>query len=169
MRNNMRKICVIVSSFLMLAMVQPAVASDDMQGMHGALHGDKNSPCAVKERPRVSGEMVGMKKGQFMKKTEVDGYSITFRITKAKEGMAQGGTHHLMIKVEKNGEVVTDLAANSKASHPNAQSESKMMVKMGDWYMAAYDLGHQGPHELTVLFKTADGIKHFTGVTLPAK
>jgi len=104
-----------------------------------------------------------------MKKTQVDGYTVTFRIMKAKQGMAQGGTHHLMIKVEKNGAVITDLAANSKASHPNDQSESKMMMKMGDWYMAAYDLGHQGPHELTVLFKTADGVKHFTEITLPEK
>jgi len=165
----MRKICVIASSFLMLAMVQSAVAGDDMQGMHGALHGDKYSPCAMKPLPRMSGKMVGMKKGQFMKKTAVDGYIVTFRIMKAKVGMAQGGTHHLMIKVEKNGVVITDLAANSKASHPNEQSESKMMMKMGDWYMAAYDLGHKGPHELTVLFKTADGVKHFTGIKLSEK
>ncbi len=163
----MRKLCVIAGSFFMLAMLVPPVVAND--GMHGVLPSDNNSPCAMKGKVRSSGDMIAMQKGEFIKKTEVDGYAITFRIVKTKAGMTLGGTHHLMIKVEKNGVVITDLAANSKASHPNAQSESKMMMKMGDWYMAAYDLGHQGPHELTVLFKTSDGVKHFTRVKLPAK
>ncbi|MDQ6987840.1 MAG: hypothetical protein Q9M25_08570 [Mariprofundaceae bacterium] len=174
----MKKICVIAGSFLMLAMIgsifELAIAADSMQNMHGhqtngTLHVEKHSPCAMKASLRMSGEMVGMEKGKFITKTEVDGYTVIFRVMEAKEGMAQGATHHLMIKVEKNGAVVTDLVANSKASHPNDQSESKMMMKMGDWYMAAYDLGHQGLHELTVLFKTADGVKHYTSVKLPAQ
>jgi len=47
--------------------------------------------------------------------------------------------------------------------HPNGKAESKMMMKMGDWYMAGYDLGHAGRHQVMVLFKTADGKKHFGG------
>ena len=39
-----------------------------------------------------------------------------------------------------------------------------MMMKMGDWYMAGYNLGHAGNHQVMVLFKTSDGKKHFGGV-----
>ncbi len=83
--------------------------------------------------------------------------------------MQHGGTHNLMVKVERDGKVLTDIAVKSKVKHPNGQTESKMMMKMGDGYMAAYDLGHKGLHELMVLFKTADGAKHFIGVSYPGK
>jgi len=64
--------------------------------------------------------------------------------------------------------VLTDLLVNSKVSHPIKESESKMMVRMGDWYMAGYDLGHPGVHQIMVLFKTSDGKKHFGGITFQA-
>jgi len=82
--------------------------------------------------------------------------------------MQHGGSHNVMIKVEKDGKALTNLTANSKVMHPNGKSESKMLMKMGDWYMAGYDLDHSGQHKLMVLFKTADGAKHFGGVLYPA-
>ena len=47
------------------------------------------------------------------------------------------------------------------------EKPNQMMMKMGDWYMAGYDLGHNGQHQLMALFKTADGVKHFGGVYYP--
>jgi len=72
-----------------------------------------------------------------------------------------------MIKIERDGKALTGLAVNSKVKHPNGTSESKMLTKMGDWYMAGYDLGHEGAHQLMILFKTPDGEKHFGGVFFP--
>jgi len=83
--------------------------------------------------------------------------------------MQHGGTHNLMVKVEKDSKVLTNILVNSKVTHPNKESESKMMMKMGDWYMAGYDLEHKGPHQVMVLFKTQDGKKHFGGVTYPTQ
>jgi len=106
-------------------------------------------------------------KGMFLVKKKIDGYDVSFHVMKVKEGMEHGGTHNLMVKVEKDGRVLTDLLINSKAVHPNGESESKMLMKMGDWYMAGYNLGHPGRHQLMVLFKTSDGAKHFGGVYYP--
>lgn len=39
-----------------------------------------------------------------------------------------------------------------------------MLMKMGDWHMAGYDLNAPGKYQLMVLFKTSDGQKHFGGV-----
>ena len=124
-----------------------------MNGMGGMQHMKGMNPCSMHDM-----------KGMFLKKKVIDGYEVSFHIMKAPEGMAHGGTHHLMVKVEHDGAIVGLQAVNSKIVHPNGKSESKMMMKMGDWYMAGYDLGHEGAHQVMVLFKTKDGKKHFGGV-----
>jgi len=92
---------------------------------------------------------------------------VSFQIIKAKKGRQDGGTHKLMVKVEKDGKALTDIAINSKVMHPHDKSESKILMQQGDWFVAPYDLDHAGPHQLMVLFKTSDGRKHFGGVIYP--
>ena len=101
-------------------------------------------------------------------KHKIDGYIVIFQAMKAQPGKEMGGTHDFMIKVEKDGKAVTGLAVNSKVVHPGGKAETKMMMPMGEWYMAGYDLGHPGKHQLMVLFKTADGAKHSGGVFYPS-
>jgi len=142
---------------------QIAAASDENRRehghhTHGAMHGEKHDGMHMHDKGMMN--MPGM----FMKKKMVDGYQVSFHVMKAKGADA----HHFMVKVEKDGKVVPLAAVNSKVAHPGGQSESKMMKKMGDWWMAAYDLGHAGEHKLMVLFKTKDGGKHFGGVMYPA-
>ena len=103
----------------------------------------------------------------FLKKKTIDGYQVSFHVMPAQKGMAHGGSHNFMLKIEQGGRVVTDAKVNSKVIHPNGGSDTKMMMRMGDWYMAGYDLGHDGKHQLLVLFKTADGKKHKGGVYYP--
>jgi hypothetical protein len=100
----------------------------------------------------------------FLEKRDIDGYTVSFHVMKAADGMQHGGSHNLMIKVEQNEAVVTELKANSKVIYPDGKDESKALMKMGDWYMVGYDLKDRGKHQLMVLFKTADGKKHFGGV-----
>ncbi len=103
----------------------------------------------------------------FLKKSTIDGYQVSFHVMPAQKGMEHGGSHNFMFKIERDGRVVTDAKVNSKVIHPNGASETKMMMRMGDWYMAGYDLGHDGKHQLLVLFKTAEGKKHRGGVYYP--
>jgi len=145
---------------LVLLMSQSALASDDTrhthgQHMHGPLHGEK---MAADMPARMAAE------GEFLVTRDIDGFAVSFHIMPAPKDRQKSGSHDLLIKVERQGKVLSDLAVNSKVIHPNNQSESKMTRRMGDWYMTAYDLGHPGPHQVMVLFKTADGIKHFGGV-----
>ncbi len=105
--------------------------------------------------------------GMFLKKKEIDGYTVSFHVMPAKEGMEHGGSHNLMIKIEQNGKALTDVKINSKVIHPDGKGETKPLMKMGDWYMNGYDLGHDGKHQLMILFKTADGKKHKGGVYYP--
>ncbi|MFC1751379.1 hypothetical protein ACFL2V_21590, partial [Pseudomonadota bacterium] len=76
-------------------------------------------------------------------------------------------SHNLMIKVEQSGKIVSNVKINSKVVHPNGNTESKALMKMGDWHMNGYDLGHQGKHQMMILFKTPDGKKHKGGVYYP--
>ncbi|MDQ6951727.1 MAG: hypothetical protein Q9M26_08690, partial [Mariprofundales bacterium] len=120
----------ILGGLLAIALSTPALAHDDVRKlsghhMHGRLHGDKDNPCS----------MMGAMRGVLMVK-EVDGFTVSFHIMKAMAGMKHGGRNNLMIKVKRDGKVLTDLVVNSKVTHPNGKSESKMMMQMGDWYAA---------------------------------
>jgi len=161
----MKKTVLAWASLLAIIAVQPAWGSDDVRHqhgnhMHGPLHGAANNPCSM------MGEGKGMAAmpGSFMKESVIDGFDVTFHIMKAMKSLNHGGSHNVMIKVEKDGDVLTDIAVNSKVTHPNGKSESKMMMRMGDWYMASYDLNHSGKHQIMVLFKTSNGTKHFGGI-----
>jgi len=151
----MRKFFLTMAVILVIGLVQPV--------MTHAHDGEERHQSTSMERPIMPTP------GMFLVKKEIDGYTVSFHIMKPREGMQQGGTHNLMVKVEKDGKALTNLLVNSKVSHPNKESESKMLMKMGDWYMAGYDLGHPGPHQIMVLFKTGDGKKHFGGISYPSK
>jgi len=155
----MQKLIFVVASVIFMAVSQPVQAHD-----HKHMDTDMHNPCST--GLHMNGAMGDMKRG-FLTTKEIDGYTVSFHIMKAPAGMGQGGNYHVMVKFEKDGRVLTDLVANSKAVHPNGESESKMLMKMGDWYMAAYDLDHKGQHHIMVLFKTADGTKHFGGIDFP--
>jgi len=138
----------------MLVFVSPLQASGDHNDGHSHGHDEVMSPSQG---------------GMFLKKKEIDGYSVSFHIMKAKPGKEMGGSHDFMIKVEKGGKALTNIVMNTKVKHPNGKAESKKAMKMGDWLMAGYDLSHEGRHQMMVLFKTADGKKHKGGVYYPGK
>ncbi len=155
--------------------INPAFASGDHAGMdahhdmkNGAMHHDMDKGHHM--QGMMMGEMKHSMKGMFLIRKDIDGYQASFHVMKAPAGMEQhGGAYHFMFKAEKDGKALTNMRVNSKVIHPDGQSESKMMMRMGDWYMAGYNFDHKGRHQMMVLFKTADGIKHFGGVDYPQK
>lgn len=98
---------------------------------------------------------------------EIDGYQVTFRVAPALPGKEMGGSHDVRVAIRKAGEAITDARINSKVIHPDRRVETKMMMTMGDDYMAGYDLDHAGRHEIMILFATPDGSKHRGGVYYP--
>ncbi len=152
--------------------VSPAYASGDHGGMdmqHGKMNGGMNHAMGKDHmHGMMMSEMNDPDNAMFLARKDIDGYQVSFHIMKAPKGMEMhGGDYHFMFKAEKNGKALTDLIVNSKITHPDGKEESKMMMKMGDWYMAGYNLSHQGQHQLMVLFKTSDGKKHFGGIFYP--
>ena len=105
--------------------------------------------------------------GMFMRTVEVDGIAVTFHVMPTTPDMDHGGTHNLMVKFAQGGGEVMPTGANSKVIHPGDVEESHMLMKMGGWWMAGYDLSAQGAHQIMVLFMTDDGAKHFTGIWSP--
>ena len=144
----------ILASLIALSLSATATASEGHDAHQHSGHDNMNH-----------GEMeMDKSSAMFLEKREVDGYTVSFHIMTAKDVMKHGGSHNLMVKIEQGGSALTDVVINSKVFHPNDSSETKMLMKMGDWYMAGYDLGHDGKHGIMVLFKTADGKKHKASV-----
>ena len=153
----MKKLTLTTALVALFMSVNPLYASegyshdhDDISSSHD--HGDGHNK---------DHESMG---GMFDQKKEIDGYTVHFHVMEASDDMRHGGTHNFMIKIEKDGKTLHDVKINSKVVHPNGHSESKGLMRMGDWYMNGYDLGHAGNHQLMILFKTADGEKHKGGV-----
>ncbi len=105
--------------------------------------------------------------GMFLKKKQIDDYIVSFHVMKPADGPSMGGSHHVMIKVEKDGKPVDGIVMNTKVVFPDGKDESKKAMKMGDWYMAGYDMQDGKKHQLMILFKTPDGEKHKGGVYYP--
>lgn len=149
------------------------MGSHNMSGMQHDMHGDMgdekhgNMEKSMDHGMRAEGH--GQMQGMFMKKVAVDGYTVTFHVMTANEGMNHGGSHNLMVKIEKDGKALHDVQVNSKVKREDGKTASKMLMRMGDWFMNGYDIKHEGRTQLMVLFKTADGNKHFTGVWYPEK
>ncbi len=138
-------------------------------GDHGKGMGGDHGESGMKHDGHGAGMGDDHMDKMFLKKKDIDGYTVTFHIMKAKPGKEMGGSHGFMIKVEKDGKVIKDIVMNTKVKHPNGSSETKKTMEMGDWMMAGYDLGHAGKHQMMILFKTADGKKHKGGVYYSGK
>jgi len=85
-----------------------------------------------------------------------DGYVFIFHIMPAPEGDGYSRkNYHLMVSVEKDGQVLTDLVLSSRVKHPDGMmDENNTMMLMGDWYMSLYNLNHEGgQHWITVSFE----------------
>ena len=147
------------------------------EGSHGHGHDDESKPAQAMSQEAMSKGSTAQKSmshgamgsdmsqnKMFLEKKDIDGYTVSFHVMKADEGMEHGGSHNIMIKVEQQGEMVNNLKINSKVIYPDGTEESKPLMMMGDWQMAGYDLKDSGKHQLMVLFKTADGKKHFGGL-----
>jgi len=146
----------------LLATAGPLYAADDHAHGHED-HGDSQHQTSDMKHDGHGSAMDEM----FLVKKEINGYDVSFHVMKAKPGKEMGGSHDFMIKVEKDGKSLTNITMNTKVKHPNGKSETKKTMKMGDWLMAGYDLGHEGKHQMMILFKTADGKKHQGGVYYP--
>ncbi len=156
----MKQMIIFMAFLMLLVQTHSAQANDHPMDMHAThIYGDLHNEMQKSHVDDVS--------EVFLVKQHIDGYEVRFHVMKPTRDMQHGGDHNFMVRIEKDGKALSDLLVNSKVSHANGKSESKMMMRMGVWYMAGYDLDHGGKHQLMVLFKTADGTKHFGGVTFP--
>ncbi len=177
MKSSIKSLSIITLTALLVAgPLQAAGEHEGDHGSHGHDHGSDMNHGSMDHGDHGGhddhaghadhGSTMG---GMFLVEREIDGYDVTFHVMKAKPGKEMGGSHDFMVKVEKDGKALTGLTMNTKVVHPSGESETKKAMKMGDWMMAGYDLGHGGQHQLMILFKTADGEKHKGGVYYPQK
>ncbi len=149
-----------------------AMKHDDHSAMkhgdHGD-HGDMNHAdhSGMKHKGHANDGTGHKMDGMFLKKKQIDGYTVSFHVMKPADGPSMGGSHHFMVKVEKAGKPIEGIVMNTKVVYPDGKDESKKTMKMGDWYMAGYDMQDGKKHQLMILFKTADGKKHKGGVYYP--
>jgi len=100
-----------------------------------------------------------------------DGYEFIFHVMPAPEGEGfSRSRYHLMVSIEKDGHIMTDIHPYSSVKHPDGSVQAKTpMMQMGDWYMSLYNLSHgQGRHWLTVSFERS-GKTYSSGVYYPER
>ena len=157
----------ILAVSLSTVMISAAVSAGNTGSSHGHGHDTESMPTQSMSQEAMSHDSMASNMAQnemFLEKKDIDGYTVSFHVMKAEEGMQHGGSHNLMIKVEQKGGAVAGVTMNSKVVYPDGKEESKPLMAMGEWQMVGYDLKDSGKHQLMVLFKTADGKKHFGGL-----
>ncbi len=157
------KYSILISALLLMGS-QSALAMEGMD--HSKMNHDSMDHSKMNHEA-MNHETIHADNKAFLVKKEVEGYTVSFHVMQAAGDMKHGGSHNLMVQIEKDGEVINDALINSKVFFPNNASESKMLMLMDGWYMAGYDMDHQGRYGIMVLFKTADGIKHKASVYYP--
>jgi len=166
-------VAVVLCGLFGVASVGNVIAAGNHDGGHdhssAGSHSEHNSLGSQGDHSKHNADhgnhtMAPVADGMFLRKKNIDGYTVSFHVMEANDGMRHGGSHNFMIKVEKDGKVLNDAVINSKVVYPNKKAESKMLMKMGDWYMNGYDLATKGKYQMMVLFKTRDGKKHKGGV-----
>ena len=108
----------------------------------------------------------------FITRKGIEGnYTVTFHIMRAPAGMRHSKDHyHLMVSIDRNGKALTDIDVLSEVRHPDGSAEKKLMLRMGDWFLARYNLDHElGRHWIVVTFTTVDGKTHSSGTYYPER
>ncbi len=126
------------------------------------------TPALAEHATDQHGRVMKHEEGFIAKKGIRDDYTVIFHIMRSPEGMRYSkDQYHLMVVVEKNHKPVTGLQMISKVRHPDGTTEQKPMMRMGEWYMALYNLSHeQGRHWITVQFNIS-GKKYSAGIYYP--
>ena len=134
----------------------------------GSMADMAKSGSSMADMAKTDSSMADMAKDQqkdmFLKKKTIDEYTVSFSVTKVAPGMEHGGSHNLMVKAEKDGKAQVLRKIFAKVILADGTAKKQSLFKMGDWYMNGFDLGSPGKHQLIILFKTADGVKHNGGV-----
>lgn len=95
------------------------------------------------------------------------GYQVTFHVIPLEDGMRRDTGHSLMVKLERNGQIIRDAKVNSRVVFPDKSEGQQLMQRVGDWYTASYTMQGEVRHQLMILFQTADGKIHRSGTYYP--
>jgi len=163
--NNILSLKHIVPVLISLFIFSSAYGADHNDQHSGSHSGEMTTENSGQHDDSHAETMTAeQQKDMFLEKKEIDSYTVSFHVMRVNPGMEHGGTHNLMVKIEQGSTVLGDALINSKVIRPDGTSDTKRLMKMGDWYMSGYDLGGQGKYQLIILFKTSDGKKHKGGV-----
>mgnify|MGYP000094096524 FL=1 len=94
-----------------------SAASTDMQPMqHGEMNQNQMNHSNMSQETMNSSAMPqAMTDNQmFLEKKDIDGYTVSFHVMAAEEGMSHGGSHNRMITVDKDRTTVKGDKVNSK-------------------------------------------------------
>jgi len=100
---------------MLAALLFPMAAMAADGDMHGSMSDHDMSGMHHDMGNKMSGDipMNGTSQDMFLKKAEVDGYTVSFHVMQ-NAGRSNGGTHDMMVKVEKDDKPVVIVKANSK-------------------------------------------------------
>lgn len=113
-------------------------------------------------------QITGHEKGVMVREGIKGGFEVIFNVMRVPEDMARDkDDYHLMVSIQKDGKVLHPLHVHSRVRHPNGTVDQADMTRVGNWYMARYNLSHeQGRHWITVQFDVS-GTKYSTGIYFP--
>ena len=138
-------------------------------------HGGGAPAAPAKERrvlsvatPGVTAAAEGKEmRGQLIHENHVAGFDLKFKLVDAKESVDDGGSHNLLVNIERNERTAHGLSVNARIDDQHGNVASKSMMQLGDWYLAGYDLSDEKRYVITVSFTAPDGRVHRSAIHYP--
>jgi hypothetical protein len=149
----------LILGLAMLFITQACFSSDEDHAAHSE-HNEKHATENSDEQDQASEHM-------FWKQQMVHGYQVTFHVMSADPEIDYGGTHYVMVKIDKDEQPQAGLEIQSQVTFPDGKKENKILKTRGDWYINGYDLGNEGTHQLHVSFTNPDGKPSQAEITYP--
>jgi len=112
-------------------------------------------------------ENVNSIKGKLLNTLYIDDYEVSVKVVDVKESVPDGGSHNILVNIIRDDRIQRSAVVIVDILFPDNTRKSKELMNLGDWYLAGYDLGQTGKHQLKISFKNKNGSGHSADLVYP--
>ena len=156
------QICMLGLIFLMYTPVLVAHG-----GSGGLEPGKKEKPDVVISKPIFSMRFDKELPGKLILAKAIEDYHLRVKVISVNKSLPDGGSHNLLVNIKHQERVQYGLAVTTKVVSGNGHKKTKPMLELGDWYLGGFDLETTDKHQITVMFKTAEGKIYSSEIAYP--
>ena len=106
-------------------------------------------------------------KGDLLNTLFVDGYEVIVKVADVEDSVPDGGSHNILVKIKLGNKIQRNTTVKANVVFPDNTSKVKSFLALGDWYLAGYNLGQKGKHQISISFEDRNSEKKSGNISYP--